>query len=212
MRDGEGSRRYAGRGARAALASRVGLADRASRALFYNANFIGRLLNDPRRVGAVLPSGRVLAAAMAACVDPARGGRILELGPGTGAITKALIERGVAPERITALEFDTGFARMLGRRFPGIEVIEGDALELVRGGPLPFTAVLSSLPLLNFSDDDVTMLVEGLLDNLPRDALFIQFSYGRKPPLPIGARVRATLVAAVWRNLPPARVWRFRTR
>lgn len=194
--------------------ARRGAVRGARRAVVQRAQFIGQLLRDPRRIGAIAPSGRQLAAAMAACVDPARGGRILELGPGTGVITRALIDRGVAPELITAIEYDPGFAHMLRARFAGIEVIEGDAMQLARAGEgsLPYSAVLSSLPLLNFRDGDVTALVEGLLAALPEDSLFIQFSYGARPPLPKKARVRASLIATVWRNLPPARVWRLRKR
>lgn len=173
-------------------------------------SFAQRMARNPRAVGAVSPSGPALAQAMAAEVDPATSGRILELGPGTGAITRALLDRGVPPDRILAVEADAKFARLLRDRIPGIEVLEGDAMDAGQIGALgPFGAVISSLPLLNFPNEDVAAFVEDMLALLPAGAPFVQYSYGVKPPVPRDARVRMRLAAKVWRNLPPARIWVF---
>lgn len=168
------------------------------------------MARNPRAVGAVSPSSPVLAQAMAAQVDPAMSGRILELGPGTGAITRALLDRGVPANRILAVEADRKFARLLSDRIPGIEVLEGDAMnaaDIARYGP--FAAVISSLPLLNFPDAEVIAFVEAMLAMLPPGAPFVQYSYGVKPPVPRHAAVHVRLAAKVWRNLPPARIWVF---
>ena len=89
--------------------------------------FLRSWLEDPLRVGAVSPSGRALARMMARYVDPQAPGPVIELGPGTGSMTRALLERGVAPERLFLIEFDPNFCKLLKERFPGVNVIEGDA-------------------------------------------------------------------------------------
>lgn len=173
-------------------------------------SFAQRMARNPRAVGAVSPSSPALAQAMAAEVDPSVEGRILELGPGTGAITRALLDRGVPPEKILAVEADGKFARLLRERIPGIELLEGDAMDAAEiGARGPFAAVISSLPLLNFPNDEVAAFVEAILALLPPGAPFVQYSYGVKPPVPRDARVSMRLAAKVWRNLPPARIWVF---
>ena len=90
-------------------ARRPGLAD--------NARFLKNLVAAPRLTGAVAPSGRALARAMAAAAGSPPDGLIVELGPGTGPVTRALIEAGVARERLVLVEYDAGFCRLLRQRF-----------------------------------------------------------------------------------------------
>jgi phosphatidylethanolamine/phosphatidyl-N-methylethanolamine N-methyltransferase len=173
--------------------------------------FLRRFVGDPRSVGAVAPSGTRLARAMAAQTDPAANGPVLELGPGTGVVTAALIARGLVPERITAIEYDHQFAAALRRDFPGVRVITGDAFRLYDiVGEACFTAIISSLPLLNFPIEMRRKFIVDAMSHLLPGAPFIQFSYGLAPPVqePQGACVK--LGARVWRNLPPAKVWVYR--
>ncbi|MBU6296680.1 MAG: methyltransferase domain-containing protein [Alphaproteobacteria bacterium] len=148
---------------------------------------------------------------MAAEAEPSLCGAVLELGPGTGAITAALILRGFAPWRITAIEYDAHFATALQARFPTINVVQGDAFALAAAGER-FAAIVSSLPLLNFPLARRKALIDSALSRLLPGAPYIQFSYGFAPPVaaPEGACVK--LAARVWRNLPPARVWVYRRR
>jgi phosphatidylethanolamine/phosphatidyl-N-methylethanolamine N-methyltransferase len=116
----------------------------------------------------------------------------------------------MGPDAVVAIEADATFARLLRARFPGLEVIEGDATDARRLERLgPFTAIISSLPLLNFPNHERVSLVRELLRLLPPGAPFVQYSYGVKPPLPRSPEVRITLAAKVWRNVPPARIWVF---
>ncbi len=71
--------------------------------------FLRSWIEKPLHMGAVMPSGKPLARAMAQCVDIAIPGPVIELGPGTGAITNALVERGVDQSRLVLLEFNPGF-------------------------------------------------------------------------------------------------------
>ena len=85
--------------------------------------FLRGLIARPKNIGAIAPSGPVLAHAMAREIDPRSTGPILELGPGTGVVTAAMIEAGIAPERITAIEYDPDFARLVSSRLPRVSVI-----------------------------------------------------------------------------------------
>jgi phosphatidylethanolamine/phosphatidyl-N-methylethanolamine N-methyltransferase len=127
-------------------------------------------------------------------------------------VTEALIERGVEPERITAVEYDPEFARTVQRRFPRVHVVRGDAFDLTRtlGNGEAFAAVVSGLPLLNHPLEKRHALIEGALSKLKPGAPYVQFSYGTRPPItaPAGATVRRA--AVIWLNLPPARVWVYR--
>ena len=80
--------------------------------------FIRTWLENPLKVGAVTPSGKILARTMARYVDPNSEGPIVELGPGTGPVTDALIKNGVDPARLVLVEFDPAFCRLLQERYP----------------------------------------------------------------------------------------------
>jgi phosphatidylethanolamine/phosphatidyl-N-methylethanolamine N-methyltransferase len=173
--------------------------------------FLGRLAANPGHIGAIAPSSKGLAHAIAAEADPARNGPVLELGPGTGVVTQALIARGFEPERIMAIEKDGQFAQTMRARFPGIKVIQGDAFQLADAlGNERFAAIVSSLPLLNFPSPKRGALIEDALSRLLPGAPFIQFSYGFTPPVAAPERACVKLAARVWLNLPPARVWVYR--
>lgn len=173
--------------------------------------------SKPRSVGAIAPSGRQLARAMAMQVDPELPGAVVELGPGTGVITRALIERGISEDRLILIEFNREFAVLLRKRFPKARVLEGDAFALARTlrgmGEAPLAAVVSGLPLFNQPMyRRLKLLAQALSVCDPRGA-FIQFSYHLLPPVPAqagGFSLHGT--ARVWWNLFPARVWVYRNR
>ena len=177
-------------------------------------NFLRGLILRPKNVGAITPSSPALAKAIAAQVDPKRPGPVLELGPGTGVVTEALIERGVAEERLIAIEYDQDFVSMVGKRFPRARVIKGDAFgfaALLDGAvEQPYAAVVSGLPLLNFPVETRRNLIELALERLQPGAPYIQFSYGTNPSIPPTERYTVKRAATVWMNLPPARVWVYR--
>lgn len=177
--------------------------------------FLKTWARRPLTTGAVSPSGRALADAMAARVDPDWPGLVVELGPGTGAVTAALLRRGVAPERLIAVEFNPVFAEHLRRRFPGIKVVEGDAYALetllARHGGGAVAAVVSSLPLFTRPPMTRLNLLVQAMSVMPAGHPFIQFSYALVPPVRADVR-RWTLEVSDWVlfNLPPARVWTYR--
>jgi phosphatidylethanolamine/phosphatidyl-N-methylethanolamine N-methyltransferase len=177
-------------------------------------------LDNPSIAGAISPSGRFLARTMARYVDPHAEGPVIELGPGTGVITEALLARGVARERLCLIEFDKGFCELLRKRFPGVRIVEGDAyrlLECLR--PIldrPAASIVSSLPLLMKPETTRLTLLAEAFDLLDSEGRFIQFTYGPLSPIPLDKRVGLDFCAEgsppVWLNLPPARVWVYRRR
>jgi phosphatidylethanolamine/phosphatidyl-N-methylethanolamine N-methyltransferase len=183
--------------------------------------FLKRWLRRPLAMGAVMPSGRLLAAAMAnttKTVLEGRPGHVVELGAGTGEVTKALLAAGIAADRLALVERDPELAIFLRRHFPGPRIIEGDAARLSRlladHGVASVAAVVSSLPLLSLPAGVVAGIVGGVFEALPRGAALVQFTYGPTPPVPRALRERLHLDGAhgkrIWRNVPPAVVWTFR--
>ncbi len=175
--------------------------------------FLRGLVQRPRLVGAIAPSSATLARALAAQI-PDSPGPILELGPGTGIVTEAILARGIAPERLTAIEYDADFAQRVAERFPGMRVIAGDAYDLANtlgeAFTQPFAAIVSSLPLLNEAPARRQKLLDDAFDRLAPGAPFIQFSYGLKPPVAATPPISVNRAALIVLNLPPARVWVYR--
>lgn len=180
--------------------------------------FVRTWFERPLVTGALSPSGRALARVMAGYVDPATPGNVLELGPGTGPVTAALLARGIAPERLTLVEYNADFAALLERRFPGVSVLRGDAYAartlLSRQNNAPFAAVVSSLPLLTRPPLERSRLVEDCLALAAAGASFIQFTYGLASPVVVEdvPGLTATVSHRVWWNFPPAQVWVYRRR
>jgi len=172
--------------------------------------FLRGLLTDPHAVSAPTPSSPALCAAIAARVDISRPGLVLELGPGTGVVTEALLARGVAPERLVTIEACAYFAGLLRQRLPSVGVIEGDAFAFERHLPpqARIAAIVSGIPLLLFPAGRRRDLIERALAALGPGGSFIQLSYGWLPPVaPTGAmRLKR---GVVWRNFPPAFVWTY---
>lgn len=198
-----------------AASQNTNAAARFGRALADNARFIGTWFNKPLLTGAVVPSGADLARMMACYVDADRSGPIIELGPGTGVITDALLQRGIAEERLILIEFDPDFCTLLRRRFPKALVVQGDAYALQKAvDPLLFgtvAAIVSGLPLFTKPESIRLRLLRDAFNVLQKGAPFIQFTYAVISPIPLRARgFIAERSSRVWRNMPPARVWIYR--
>ena len=162
-----------------------------------------------------MPSGRVLARTMASYVDVESDAPVVELGPGTGAITNALIARGVDQKRLVLVEYNPGFCALLRDRYPQAKVIQGDAYRLrdslreVLSSPA--SAVVSGLPLVTKPMQTRLRLIRDAFLALAPGAPFVQFTYSVAPPIPRSLPGVSTEASErVWINLPPARVWVYR--
>src|SRR5690349_7607684 len=89
--------------------------------------FFRAWLKAPFVTATMLPGGPFLSAAIAAAIDPKTRGPVVELGPGTGAITAALVDRGISPERLVLIELLPEFCDFLRKRYPAARIIQGDA-------------------------------------------------------------------------------------
>jgi phosphatidylethanolamine/phosphatidyl-N-methylethanolamine N-methyltransferase len=177
--------------------------------------FLRSWIEKPLHMGAVMPSGRVLARTMAQYVDINSSGPVVELGPGTGAITNALIEHGVDQKRLVLVEYNPGFCALLRDRYPNAKVVQGDAYALRDSLwdvlSVPASAVVSGLPLVTKPMLTRLKLIRDAFLALAPGAPFVQFTYSVAPPIPKSLPGVSTEASErIWMNLPPARVWVYR--
>ncbi len=175
--------------------------------------FLSELLLYPQQIGALLPSSRHLAGVMAHWLPPDPEDYVLELGPGTGVVTQALIARGLRQDRLITIEKSTRMAHLLRERFPQACVIHGDACQLDKllrrqlKGVDCVGAVISSLPLRMFTPAAAQALANKIRAVLRPSGRWVQYSYwlgnGRNDAT---GRFDLLSTRVVWRNLPPARV------
>ena len=176
--------------------------------------FLRSWIEKPLRMGAVMPSSKFLARAVASYVDIQSTAPVIELGPGTGAITDAMIAHGVAEKRLVLVEFDPGFCALMRERYPQATVIQGDAYNLdqtLSELSEPGSAMVSGLPLVTKPMPIRVKLMRDAFLKLEPGAPFIQFTYSVAPPIPKSQPGVLTQASErIWMNLPPARVWVYR--
>lgn len=179
--------------------------------------FLAAWVRNPARIGAVAPSSPWLSARLAS-VAPSQGSPVVvELGPGTGAVSAMVSRRLPAGARHLAVELDPKMAAYLSRAHPGVEVINGDAAKL--GSLLAerdvhkVDAVISGLPWSLFDRDTQRSILAQVVTVIGDTGVFATFAYPQGMPLPAARRFRAALhdtfdevvvTRTVWRNLPPA--------
>jgi phosphatidylethanolamine/phosphatidyl-N-methylethanolamine N-methyltransferase len=179
--------------------------------------FLRQYLKSPQDVGSVVPSGPQLTELMIKALALPAEGRVIELGPGTGVFTRALLAAGVAPERLMLVERNENFARHLGASFPGVEVCTGDARALPgladteRKGPV--ARVVSGLPLRSMDEPTRRAIIIAVGATLAPWGRMVQFTYLAGPPIPAEHAAAAGLVGTrsgmTLRNIPPAFVWQY---
>jgi phosphatidylethanolamine/phosphatidyl-N-methylethanolamine N-methyltransferase len=169
--------------------------------------FMWQLLRHPKTISALAPSSKGLALQMVSEITPETG-RVVEIGAGTGVITRQILAAGVKPEDLSIVEMNPKFCRALEAQFPDCNVLEMDAQAL---GDLPLEnvgMVISGLPLLSIPEPVQHNIIAGAFDLMAAGGKYVQFTYGPKPP--IAPEVRAAnglewrVLKKVWFNLPPA--------
>jgi phosphatidylethanolamine/phosphatidyl-N-methylethanolamine N-methyltransferase len=177
--------------------------------------FFKGMMQGPKTVGSIVPTSSITAKKMVSVININSGLPVLELGPGTGAITKAILGRGVKPEKLVAIEYSTDFYEHLVRLYPGVHFINGDAFDLDKTlGALKgqmFDSVVSAVPLLNFPMQARSALLESLLDRVPAGRPVVQISYGAVSPIIARPdRYHIQHFDFIVRNIPPAQLWIYR--
>ncbi len=179
--------------------------------------FWRRWISNPRGIGAVVPSAPALTRRMAREVLLRDGEAVLELGPGTGTVTRALIEAGVPEERLILVERDSEMHGYLVDRFPSALVLHGDAAELDEVLPQTWkgrvSTVVSSLPLLGLPVAHRARIADAVFDTLAEGGRMVQYTYSPFCPLRRavpGLKSKRAGFAAL--NVPPATIWRYTSR
>lgn len=180
--------------------------------------FIREWARNPRGVAALLPSGGALASLITRDIS-ANTGPVMELGPGTGVFTQALLGRGVRQEDLTLVEFNSDFALLLQTRFPEVRVLWMDACRLdgsrlFNGAPLG--AVVCGLGFLNMPQETVAEILRGAFGYLRPGGAFFLFTYGMRCSVSdatlAALNLEARCVGKTLKNLPPASVYRLSRR
>ena len=173
-------------------------------------SFYKALFKNPRSVGAISPSAKPLARAMAACVPKSHSGFVVEIGAGTGAVTKAMLERGIPPQKIIIVEHSEFLAELLVHRFPEVNVIHGNAIHLVKllgAYNERIGTIISSLPLLILHEETKRRIIDQINAVLKKDGYYIQYTYWyTKSAFESLERYTKIHTQRIWLNLPPARV------
>jgi phospholipid N-methyltransferase len=177
--------------------------------------FFRSWMQDPLAIGAVAPSGRTLAKLMVTGLYP--GARVMELGSGTGTVTRAILDCGVAQSDLYLVERNESFARLLRQQFPHAALLQEDATSPSKATRLlggSFDFIVSGLPLVLFSRARKQRLLERSFELLRPAGAFHQFTYGLRCPIRRTAlaslNVEASLVGIAPFNVPPAFVYRLR--
>jgi len=181
------------------------------------ARFLRAWLADPLAIAAVAPSGPTLARIMTAAIGPETG-PVIELGPGTGVFTRALLARGFAPENLLLIERSPAFTLLLRERFPDLDIVcdLAQRLDDHARARLPDApgAIVSGLPLLAMSRSDQCEILTAAFSAMRPGGSFVQFTYGHVPPVDKGVArgmgLRFDCLGRTLRNLPPASVYSIR--
>ncbi|MDN5787899.1 class I SAM-dependent methyltransferase [Pseudorhodobacter sp.] len=175
--------------------------------------FLKQAVLQPKQTSSLVPSSRALALAMASHVGPLTG-PVVEFGPGTGKITQAILDRGVAPADLTLYEMNPVFAEQLHRHFAGVTIHTAPAQDAANRMAPTVGAVISGLPLLSMPRLLRRDIIAAAFRIMRPDGIFVQFTYGANSPLtPEGQAIlglRVEKAQKVWGNLPPAQVYLMR--
>ncbi len=176
--------------------------------------FFRRWLANPLQMGSIIPSSPALCAKIAKLVTLAEDEVVVELGAGTGVISRALLAHGVPPERLVVVEIVRDMADHLRSVLPGVNVICGDAFELSRALPERLHGkvgtAICGIPLVMLPLEQQQRFVDAVESVAPGRG-FLLYTYCITSPLPYG-KLNLTAKREAWTplNFPPASVWRYR--
>ena len=179
-------------------------------------SFLGGFIKNPKTVGSVIPSSPRLGKAMASFIKDKENETVIELGAGTGPITKALLKAGMNPKKLTPIEMNEKFVEQLRTKYPELNIVQGDASKMTEIFPDKVgkvDTIISGLPLKSIPKPIVDAIIEESFKMLKPDGIYVQFTYDLRASKSILLkqcdRIGAKIIMA---NIPPARVDAFRKR
>jgi len=179
--------------------------------------FWGRSLRNPRQICSLFPSSPFVGRAMTEAIVSRPAPHVIELGAGTGAVTRQLIRNGVREDNLTLVELDPALGSHLRRSFPRVDVMVAPAQELAQlwrehEGPR-VGAIVSTLPMRLFPKPMIRSIMKSSFQVLAPGGVFLQFTYRESSPVPLrlarALGLRAQRRCLVWANLPPAAIWSY---
>jgi phosphatidylethanolamine/phosphatidyl-N-methylethanolamine N-methyltransferase len=176
--------------------------------------FLRRWVRHPLRLGAVIPSSKALTTLVAEQVKMRPDRIVVELGPGTGCLTRSLLEAGVPKERLFVVELDPELCAYLKRALPEVQVIHGNACDLPSLIPQKYhggvSTVISGIPMTTLSHDIQRSIINAAFSLMDKEGELLQYTYRPISPIPAGRLgLSKKRVGVIFRNLPPATVWRY---
>jgi phosphatidylethanolamine/phosphatidyl-N-methylethanolamine N-methyltransferase len=182
-----------------------------------NRLFFRQWIKNPRQLGTLAPISVKLSrlAAHEALKNYTPGTPVVEIGAGTGRLTRALLHAGVRPQDLTVVELDKDMCGFMKKSISGIQVIEGDAnhlVDMIQPENLnKVGVVVSAIPLMYLSEDLRKSLMNAAFSVLKPKAKIVHVTYNPQSPLQFWKEVKQSRVAATWFNLPPGFVWQFQS-
>ncbi len=176
--------------------------------------FLLRVLRNPRQLGAVAPSSRQLGALLAKHAAFDDHSPIVELGGGSGSLTRALIKAGIDPSRIYVIELDSALANYLKEAMPQVNVIQGDAADLAKILPAHILGkvhrIVSGLPMINIPQPIRGQILESCFQIMAPGGAYLQYTYSPRSSIDATAyQLNKKRLGTVFLNLPPATVWQY---
>lgn len=172
--------------------------------------FIKNFFKNPKMMGAVAPSSKFLSKAMS---DLTQGHIIVEIGAGTGALTKSLVEK-FGYDNLYVVEIDETMIGVLSKKFPNAKIFKGSAADLE--GILPpdiigkVDTVVSGIPFRNLKENERRNIIDSCVKILTPDGTILQFTYGPLPPIPYRKwKMQGKRLKYILKNTPPAFIWQF---
>lgn len=177
--------------------------------------FLLRALRNPRQLGAVAPSSRHLGALLAKHTAASQDNSpIVELGGGTGSLTRSLIKAGIDPARLYVIELDPELAKYLKSALPQVNIIQGNATDLEHILPSDVIGkvrcIVSGLPMINIPQMIQRKILESCFKIMVPEGAVLQYTYSPRSSIDTKAyQLNKKRLGTVFLNLPPATVWRY---
>jgi len=179
--------------------------------------FFRRALAHPLQLATLMPSSASLGRLVARHIADIARARVVEIGGGTGAITQALLDAGLPPDRLLVVEIDEQLADYLRHRFSNVRVISGDAGRLADLLPRSWRGavdtVISGIPMTVLTSAAQRQLTGAFLSALGAGGRYLQYTYSLFSPLPARRHgLEGRRLGITFGNFPPASLWTYQPR